>query len=147
MITYKRGDLLSSSADILVNTVNCVGVMGKGIALQFKRKFPAMFEHYRLACLNKNYKPGVCRMWYGKGRPLIINFPTKNDWRNPSQMDWIRAGLFQIRGYLEKNPSLSIAIPPVGCGNGGLKWNEVKPLIEQMFQGLPNLIEVYEPNN
>lgn len=142
MISYVRGNLLDSKATILVNTVNCVGVMGKGIALQFKQRFPEMFEVYRQTCKAGGYSPGVCRMCTTSGK-TIINFPTKNDWRNPSQMEWIQSGLIQIKNYLMKNPSVSIAFPPVGCGNGGLNWEEVRALMEDTFKDLPNDIQIY----
>lgn len=160
MIHYiKDGDLFDSGADILVNTVNCVGVMGKGIALEFKRRFPEYYADYRKACNEGLVKPGVCRLWIYK--PIIISFPTKDHWRNPSKIEWIESGLkslIQRIATVQDNPFLKdakvVAIPALGCANGGLDWVEVKPLIEKELSLLPNHYRkrgiqflVYEPHS
>ena len=127
-INYVQGDLLKSNAEALVNAVNCVGVMGKGIALQFKKQYPKMFNSYRSICYNKKLTPGHLHYFKEKDK-FIINFPTKDDWRNPSKIEYIENGLVSLV-ILIKNLNLkSIAIPMLGCGNGGLDWKEVNTLI------------------
>src|SRR5690606_30643134 len=134
-IQVRKGDIMQSGAEALVNTVNTVGVMGKGIALQFKEAFPNNNKVYVETCKKNELMPGkLLAVWdenlqYGK--KLIINFPTKVHWRNPSQYEYIEKGLVALRKYLQKEKVKSIAIPPLGCGNGGLDWGKVKPMIEK----------------
>lgn len=148
VINYKKGNLLDSDCDILVNTVNCVGVMGKGIALDFKKKYPEMYEKYRQNCNNGLIKTGHVWWWDDKDK-RIANFPTKQHWRNPSKIEWIREGLDDLCFHLFKSyptSQTSIAIPPLGCGNGGLNWVHVRPLIEEYIGSLNNLkADVYIP--
>jgi O-acetyl-ADP-ribose deacetylase (regulator of RNase III) len=149
MLKLKRGNLLDEKTEALVNTVNCVGVMGKGVALQFKRAFPDNFKQYQKACKNNEVEPG--RMFTVATDSLlnpryIINFPTKRHWRQPSQIDDIKAGLAALVEEVQRLRIRSIAIPPLGCGNGGLDWAEVKPLILETFKPLPNVESiVFEP--
>ena len=149
MINYQTGDLLQSQAEALVNTVNTVGVMGKGIALQFREAFPHNYKKYLDACKKKELQPGVLlSVWDNNlqsGQKLIINFPTKVHWRNPSKYEYIEKGLDALRDLLLKKPIKSIAIPPLGSGNGGLDWQKVKPLIETKLKDLDVDIQVYEP--
>lgn len=143
-ITYlKKGDLLGSKMQALVNTVNCVGVMGKGIALAFKTRFPVMFRDYKDRCFRKEVKLGEPYIFNENGR-TIINFPTKQHWRNASTLEDIRKGLQYLAEHLEAWGITSLAIPPLGCGNGGLNWNDVKPLIEAYLPQHLQL-EIYEP--
>ena len=149
MITYVKGNLLESSAVALVNTVNTVGVMGKGIALQFKKAFPHNFEAYRKGCMNGELAIGKILavkarnlLW---GEKLILNFPTKTDWRLPSEYEYIERGLVALREYVTIHQVESLAIPPLGCGNGGLDWLKVKPMIADAMEGIELPIWVYEP--
>ena len=149
MITYVTGNLLQSPAIALVNTVNTVGVMGKGIALQFKKAFPQNFEVYREACKNGELAIGKILavkdrdlLW---GEKLILNFPTKTDWRLPSEYAYIERGLVALRDYIIIHHVESLAIPPLGCGNGGLDWLKVKPMIADAMEGIELPIWVYEP--
>lgn len=149
MIEYKSGDILREEADALVNTVNCVGVMGRGIALQFKNAFPRNFQAYAAACKNDKVKPG--RMFVFETGQLtsprfIINFPTKRHWRGKSRMEDIELGLDHLVETIRTHKIRSIAIPPLGSGLGGLDWSEVKTRIEAKLGCLSDVqVIVYEP--
>lgn len=144
MIEWKHGDLFSSRCRTLVCTVNCRGVMGKGIALEFKRRYPAMFEDYRKACRLGMLRPGRLYLWTEPLLPReVLCFPTKDDWRLPSRIEWIEAGLEKFRenaGRFE-----SVAFPKLGCNNGGLSWTDVRPVMENALAPLSEQlkIEVY----
>ncbi len=145
MLTFTKGDLFNCGAQILVNTVNCVGVMGKGIALEFKKRYPQMFVAYRKRCLEETFIPGDLFIW-DDVLVKIINFPTKDHWRNPSKYKYIEDGLKSLRTYLRGySKETRIAIPPLGCGNGGLDWNIVKPMMELALEDLNCDIIIYEP--
>lgn len=150
MIKFLTGDLLKANAQALVNTVNTVGVMGKGIALQFKEAFPYNNKVYIQACKKDELEPGKLltvrdsNLLYGE--KLIINFPTKKHWRHPSKYEYIEKGLASLRELIEKEDIKSIAIPPLGAGNGGLEWEKVKPMITTALSNLPIDILIYEPN-
>jgi O-acetyl-ADP-ribose deacetylase (regulator of RNase III)/uncharacterized protein YwgA len=150
MISFFTGDLLKADADALVNTVNTVGVMGKGIALQFKEAFPYNYKEYVIACKNKNLEPGkLLAVWDSNllyGKKLIVNFPTKTHWRQPSKYEYIEKGLLALKELIKKENIKSIAIPPLGAGNGGLDWVKIKPMIIAVLGDLPIEIQVYEPN-
>ena len=142
MIEQGQGNLLTSEVDALVNTVNTVGVMGKGIALQFKRAFPANFRAYHAACARGEIRLG--RVWpfdTGKLGPrrYILNFPTKHHWRNASQLSDIAAGLDSLVSAVQEHHIESLAIPALGCGNGGLDWADVLPLIEHACSRMPGV--------
>lgn len=141
-IQYKTGNLLDDDAEILVNTVNCVGVMGKGIALEFKKRYPNMFDAYRNDCIDGFVKIGTT-WWFGKS-PRICCFPTKKHWRDPSKIEWIQEGLCDLRFQLEHTTYNSIAIPKLGCANGGLDWSNVKPLIINTLSDVDIDIRIYE---
>lgn len=149
MIEYKQGDILRENADAIINTVNCVGVMGRGIALQFKKAFPQNFLAYAAACKKKEVQPG--KMFVFETRLLtnpryIINFPTKRHWRGASRMEDIDAGLKALVETILQYGIQSIAIPPLGSGLGGLDWTEVKPRIEAALQPLTDLrVMIYDP--
>ncbi len=149
MIEYKRGDILREDAEALVNTVNCVGVMGRGIALQFKNTFPENFKAYATACRNEEVQPG--RMFVFKAlQPTnpryIINFPTKRHWRGKSRIEDIEVGLKALVDTVRRYSIRSIAIPPLGSGLGGLDWSEVRPRIEATLQPLTDVrVLLYEP--
>ena len=140
------GDLLKQrSVHAIVNTVNCVGVMGKGIALQSKKAWPANFRAYYNACNAGKVKPGRMFIYY-TGNQYIINFPTKDHWREDSQIEFIQDGLVDLIKQIKELQILSIAIPPLGCGNGGLNWLEVKPLIVSAFTAVPEVtVYLFEP--
>lgn len=142
MLTYVEGDIFRSPAQVLVNTVNTVGVMGKGIALSFKKRYPEMFETYKKACESHKLQIGNLLLYYGPDH-WILNFPTKENWRNPSKMEYIEKGLKKfVQKYAEYN-IVSAAFPRLGCGNGDLDWNEVRPLMEKYLKDLPIEIYVY----
>ncbi|MBL7785688.1 MAG: macro domain-containing protein [Chitinophagales bacterium] len=150
MIQYITGNLLESDAEALVNTVNTVGVMGKGIALQFKNAFPDNYKKYVHACKQKTLQVGTLLVVQDHsqlyGTKIIINFPTKTDWRKPSEYTYVEQGLSELSKYIEDHNIKSIAIPPLGAGNGGLLWANVKTLIHQYLAESPATIWVYEPN-
>ncbi|QMU72578.1 macro domain-containing protein [Streptacidiphilus sp. P02-A3a] len=149
MITRGHGNLLLADADALVNTVNTVGVMGKGIALQFKRAYPANFDDYKTACDHDEVAVGrmhVHHMSQLDGPRFIINFPTKRHWRSPSRLEDISSGLAALREVIISEGITSIAVPPLGCGNGGLLWQDVAPLIERALGDLPGVeVRVWAP--
>ncbi|MBS7565904.1 macro domain-containing protein [Mucilaginibacter sp. Bleaf8] len=148
MITYTKGDLLDAQVDALVNAVNTVGVMGKGIALQFKNRFPENFKAYKDAVSNGILVTGkvqVVPVNSSTGVKYIVNFPTKQHWRNPSKLIWVEEGLTDLVTQIKVYDIQSIAIPPLGCGNGGLDWGTVKPLIENALAGLNINVVIYEP--
>lgn len=151
MIRYVKGNLLESTAEALVNTVNTVGVMGKGIALQFKESFPENYRVYRNACQNKEFHIGDMLVVEDSnletGRKIIINFPTKIHWKMPSDYSYIQKGLVSLRREIEIRHIRSIAIPPLGSHNGGLDWLVVKRMIEEAFAGLDCDIMLYEPSD
>lgn len=149
MIEYKTGDILTEDAEALVNTVNCVGVMGRGIAVQFKRAFPENFEAYEAACQRGEVQPGRM-MVFDTGRltgpRYIINFPTKRHWRGKSRLSDIETGLEALASEIRNRGISSVAVPPLGSGLGGLTWSDVRPKIEQALGDLPDVkIIVFEP--
>ncbi|MGL6339867.1 MAG: type II toxin-antitoxin system antitoxin DNA ADP-ribosyl glycohydrolase DarG, partial [Waterburya sp.] len=148
MIEFKQGNLLEENIEALVNTVNCVGVMGKGIALQFKQAFPENFKQYKKACDHKKVQPG--RMFTTSTGQLfpkyIINFPTKNHWKGKSKIEDIESGLKALVKEVRQLNIKAIAIPPLGCGNGGLDWAQVKPMIVNAFVELLDVqVVIFEP--
>jgi O-acetyl-ADP-ribose deacetylase (regulator of RNase III) len=150
MIREEHGNLLRADVDALVNTVNTVGVMGKGIALQFKRAYPEMFKSYERAAKENAVNIGKMFVWETgamTGPRFIINFPTKRHWRAPSRLEDIGEGLHDLVAVILEYGIRSIAIPPLGCGNGGLQWREVAPLIWDALRPLENMVDilVYPP--
>lgn len=166
MITYKQGNLFDSNCQTLVCTVNCEGVMGKGVALKFKQFFPAMFSAYRATCLysNTQLKHGgdlwlfryndleQLTLWTPtedgdkliKGRQSrVLCFATKEKWRNPSKLEWIERGLQNVKYFVSTYSIRDIAFPKLGCNNGGLDWNEVRPLMEKYLDELDIPVEIY----
>jgi O-acetyl-ADP-ribose deacetylase (regulator of RNase III)/uncharacterized protein YwgA len=139
------GDLFKSQAHALVNTVNCVGVMGKGVAEQFKKRFPGMFEDYKRRTDRKAVRLGEPYLYRDSTGVLIVNFPTKHHWRSPSRLADIERGLDYLAAHVTAWGITSIALPPLGCGNGGLEWSEVGPLIYRKLHRLPIDVEVYAP--
>jgi O-acetyl-ADP-ribose deacetylase (regulator of RNase III) len=149
MIEVTRGDLLKADAEALVNTVNCVGVMGRGIAAQFKRAFPENFIAYQTACKRHEVLPGrmlIVETGLKVNPRWVINFPTKRHWRSSSQVEDIDGGLTALIGDVRRLGIKSIAVSPLGCGLGGLEWSDVRPRIEQAFAVLPNVrVLLFEP--
>ena len=148
MITFTQGNLLEARTEALVNTVNTVGVMGKGIALMFKERFDENFRRYAAACKAKEVQTGkmfVTPVHELDGPRWIVNFPTKQHWRAPSRMEWVVDGLQDLRRFLIEQQVKSIAIPPLGAGNGGLEWAEVREQIERTLGDLDIDIPVFEP--
>jgi O-acetyl-ADP-ribose deacetylase (regulator of RNase III) len=149
MIELKRGDILDAKADALVNTVNCVGVMGRGIALQFRKAFPRNFKFYEEACEQGKVLPGkmlVFETGLLTEPRFIINFPTKCHWKGKSRIEDIDAGLHALVQEVKKRGIRSVAVPPLGCGLGGLNWNTVRPRIIRAFEDLPDVrVLLFEP--
>ena len=149
MITYRKGDIIVADVEALVNTVNCVGIMGRGIALQFKKAFPQNFKEYEVACKRGEVEPGrmfVHRTGHITNPRYIINFPTKRHWKGNSRLEDIEAGLIDLVKVIKELGIRSIAVPPLGCGLGGLDWNEVRPRIEAALQEVPEVEAiVFEP--
>ncbi len=149
-IELRTGDILKASAEAIVNTVNCVGIMGRGIALQFKKAFPANFRAYEAACKADEVQPG--RMFvFDTGAftnpRYIINFPTKRHWKGKSRIEDIESGLIALAREVQGRGIKSIAIPPLGAGLGGLDWNEVRPRIEAAMRDIPDLaVIIYQPD-
>ncbi len=154
MIEFKTGDILAEDAEALVNTVNCVGVMGRGIALQFRNAFPENFKAYAAACRRGEVRPG--HMFVFETRQLappryVINFPTKRQWRNRSRMEDIEAGLRALRAVIRDRGIRSVAVPPLGSGLGRLRWSDVRARIEAGVRDLADGVDgvrviVFEPH-
>jgi len=149
MIEYRKGDILEADVEALVNSVNCVGVMGRGVALQFKKAWPDNFKEYAKACSRKEVQPGKMLV-YETGRltnpRYIINFPTKRHWRSKSRIEDIEAGLQALKNEIQKRNIRSIALPPLGSGLGGLDWENVRALIENTLSNLQEVkVIIYEP--
>lgn len=148
---FTTGNILRADIEAVVNTVNCVGFMGRGIAAQFKRAYPANFKAYESACKRKEIVPG--RMFVFETGQLtnprfIVNFPTKRHWRGASRIEDIESGLAALVDEVKRRGIKSIAIPPLGCGLGGLNWKDVRPLIERAFEMIPGVrTVVFEPSD
>ncbi len=143
-------DIFSSQCEAIINPVNCVGVMGKGLALAFKNKYPEVFSSYKSACDKKTFVIGTCQSVSAQDGKVVINFPTKDDFKNPSKYSYIELGLESLNRHILKRKIKSIAIPALGCGNGGLKWNHVLDIMIRHFTehatelGLER-VEIYQP--
>jgi O-acetyl-ADP-ribose deacetylase (regulator of RNase III) len=148
-IEHAQGDLVAADVDALVNPVNTVGVMGRGLALQIKNTFPDVFEEYARACRRREVNVGRVHVVTRTTSPhFVINFPTKAHWRNPSKLEYIDAGLADLIIRVRELGIRSIAIPPLGCGLGGLDWNEVKRRIIEAFRTVPDVrVVLFEPSS
>lgn len=142
MLTFLTGNILESPADCLINTVNCEGFMGKGLAYQFKNMFPETNKSYIKSCKNNELYPGKLHSYFENGK-LIINFPTKDKWREKSKIEFIVDGMKALINLIKEKNIKSIAIPPLGSGNGGLNWEEVKTIIVEYMSSLSENIDVY----
>jgi O-acetyl-ADP-ribose deacetylase (regulator of RNase III) len=149
MIKFQKGDILHADAEALVNTVNCVGIMGRGIALQFRKEFPENYQAYKAVCDRNELEPGqvlVFDLNRFENPRYILNFPTKRHWKDKSRIEYIQSGLKALIEEIRQRKIQSVAIPPLGCGLGGLDWNDVKPLIENAFRELLEVkVLIYEP--
>jgi O-acetyl-ADP-ribose deacetylase (regulator of RNase III) len=153
MIVFKDSDLFHDDADAIIVTTNCVGVMGKGIALQSKEKYPYNYDRYKQYCNQGYMKPGTIFPYLEsteKKPNWIINFATKDHWKNPSQIIWIKRGLEQLQNFMLVSEVRSLAMPPLGCGNRGLKWDDVKRIIVDWHNYWNHyykfILRLYEPN-
>ena len=146
MVTTKTGDMFSSDAQTLVNTVNCVGVMGKGVALAFKERFPEMYREYVRLCDAKRVHLGEPYLYKQLTEPWILNFPTKDHWRSVSRLADIVSGLEYLEGHYEDWGITSLAVPPLGCGQGGLEWRVVGPTLYRHLSRLRVPVELYAPH-
>ncbi len=151
MIEFTEGNLLEADVEALVNTVNTVGVMGKGVALMFKEAYPENFDEYQSACRSKTLQLGKMFVTHRDaflGPKWIINFPTKAHWRFPSKIEWVERGLDDLKAVIVHNNIRSVALPPLGAGNGGLDWSEVRELMVEKLMDLSDVhVVIYEPTN
>lgn len=138
-------NIFDSDCGAIVNTINCVGVMGGGLAKQFRERYPEMNADYQNACARGQIQIGKMWNWYSHpDKRWLINFPTKDDWRDPSKLRYVTEGLVDLRKVVE-DLKVSIAIPPLGCGLGGLEWKFVEPLITSTFADIPTRVDIYPP--
>jgi O-acetyl-ADP-ribose deacetylase (regulator of RNase III) len=150
-IVIRSGNIFDSGCEALVNTVNCRGVMGAGLAKAFSRKYPQIMGPYKHACMSGVLVPGKVQILevsdlFESGPRYVVNFPTKDDWRNPSRLEWVDDGLTCLVAALHERHIRSVAIPPLGCGLGGLSWSEVEPLIRDHFSRADDItVEIYAP--
>lgn len=150
MITIKKGNFFDFNADVRINTVNCYGVMGAGVALQFKNLYPEMFIEYKKMCANRSLRPGNLHVWKSKdffNDITIINFPTKDHWKAPSEYEYVEKGLKALVKYLINLEPLTITLPALGCGHGGLNWDNVRSLIYENLKDLNHNILLFEPES
>ena len=151
MISHTLGDISRADAVAIVNAVNCVGIMGRGVALQIKKKFPRNFKAYKTACERGEVQPGKMFVFETNmftNPKYIVNFPTKRHWRNKSRMEDIETGLEALVDIVRRYKIRSIAIPALGCGNGGLDWSEIRPRIETALRTIPNLqVTIFGPDS
>lgn len=147
MVKVIIGNIFESKMDVLVYAVNCVGVMGKGIASEFKKRYPVMFKEYKELCQQQLIKTGTLYPYYDNDKVKIINFPTKQHWRSPSKIEYIIDGLKWFINNYERLSIDSITFPPLGCGNGGLTWDCIGPIMYYYLKDLPIDIEIYAPYN
>ncbi|WP_338815028.1 macro domain-containing protein [Bernardetia sp. Wsw4-3y2] len=153
-MNYTKGNILESNTEVIINPVNTVGVMGKGLALQFKQKFPTNYKIYKEACKNKTIDIGKLLLVSDfknesnlERKQFIINFPTKKHWRNPSKIEYIEEGLKDLVRIIETQKFESMAIPALGCGLGGLEWEDVRFLLEKYLEKIEGIkITIYEPS-
>lgn len=147
MITFVAGDMFADDSTIRVNTVNCVGKMGKGVALAFKDRYPDMFRYYKRCCAAGEVRPGKMNLWKLKDDAWIVNFPTKRHFREDSRYEDIEAGLDALRAFLAPLGKVKVSLPALGCGHGGLAWFRVQEMIKAKLSGLEAEIKVYSPQD
>jgi O-acetyl-ADP-ribose deacetylase (regulator of RNase III) len=144
MIEFTSGNMFDGKYDVMVNTVNCVGVMGKGVALEFKGRFPDMFLAYKTACAKGEVVPGKLHVWDDLF-VTVVNLPTKRHWRDPSRYEDVNEGLVALKEYLMARGTATVALPPPGCGNGGLDWKIVRAMVIVHLSNLEAKITVFKP--
>lgn len=145
MLRVLTGNLFDSEAQTLVNAVNCVGVMGKGIALAFRRRYPAMFADYVARCKDGRMRLGEPYLYRGESLPYILNFPTKNHWRSVAKLEDIVAGLAYLEAHYRVWGITSLAVPALGCGAGQLAWDAVRPVLQEALGRLDIPVDLYAP--
>lgn len=138
MITYIEENIFNSPAQVITNTVNCVGIMGKGLALEFKNRYPAMFNDYKKRCDKGEVRPGIPYLWEDD-HVQVLNFPTKRHWKDNSRLDDIEEGLKYLAQNYQSMGIFTLALPQLGCGNGGLEWSDVRALIDRHLANIPDL--------
>lgn len=141
-VIFTTGDLLASDARVLVNPVNCRGVMDKGLAKQFREMFPKMYADYRRACSKGKVRPGCLHTYAENGR-TIVNLPTQEHWGEPSRIEYIEKGITELAAWTKQTGAKSVAVPKLGCGCGGLAWNDVRPAILDGLQNAPAELVVW----
>ncbi len=147
MLIFTSGDMFEVSTDIRINTVNCVGIMGKGLALRFKIKYPDMFHVYQQACKSGEVQPGKLHIWRNDSKDWIINFPTKRHWRDSSRYTDIEKGLIALKAYLNNKGRIKVLLPAIGCGLGGLDWSRVSEMIKKHLENVEADILVFAPKD
>jgi O-acetyl-ADP-ribose deacetylase (regulator of RNase III) len=146
MLEYRNGDIFASGCQAICNAVNCVGVMGAGLAAAFKKRFPEMNKEYMEVCNNCDLEPGNLHFWTEPNGLIIINFPTKDHFIHPSKIEFITDGLATLKREIVDRKIASVAIPALGCGLGGLSWEDVRREIEKFAAELPDVqVVAYEP--
>lgn len=145
MVIYQQGDMFEGDYDVLVNLVNCVAVMGAGVAAQFKERWPAMFDDYAEACRRGEVRPGVLHTWEAPTGQLVVNLPTKRHWRDDSRFDDVEAGLRALRELLRGRGRVRVALPPPGCGHGRLEWARVRSMIDLQLGDLEARVTAFPP--
>lgn len=145
MITHMAGNMFLLEAETLVNAVNCVGTMGKGIAAEFRRRWPGMYTDYAEVCRLGLLRPGLLHFCPVDASLTIVNFATKDHWINPSKPEWIDWGLRQLYLHLRAMPDVRVGIPALGCGEGGMYWPHIKDMMIERLGRLPNQITIFEP--
>ena len=147
MVRYETGNIFESPAQVITNPINCVGVMGSGLALEFKNRFQGLFKDYERRCLAHRVKPGEPYL-YEDDEIQVLNFPTKRHWKDSSRLEDIEAGLKMLSENFDRMGIFYLALPALGCGLGGLEWSAVKPLIDKYLGEIPELeVVVYEPTD
>ena len=144
-VRFVRGDLFRSSAQTITNPINCRGVMGGGLALEFRHRFPEMFQDYVQRCRRGEVRIGKPYIWRNPTGRHVLNFLTKDDWRNPSRLEYIEEGLRYLVGHCAEMGITSLAFPALGCGLGGLEWRVVRPVMERELSRLGIPVEIFEP--
>jgi len=142
MIEYSSTTVFNTTMQTIVNTINCVGIMGRGLALDFRLRYPGMYEDYRIRCNEKKVNIGIPYVYNGYDPLLILNFPTKLDWKHQSKIEWIEKGLIYFVNNYEKEKILSIAFPKLGTNSGGLRWNDVKSLMENYLNKIKIPVQI-----
>ena len=144
-VQFVRGDLFRSSAQTITNPINCRGAMGGGLALEFRRRFPEMFQDCVQRCRRGEVRTGKPYVWQNQSGQAVLNFPTKDDWRDSSRIEHIEQGLRYLVGHYQEMGITSLALPALGCGLGGLGWGAVRPVMERELSRLGVPVEIFEP--